>query len=70
VRRILAQARRHLNPGGLLVCEIGGNRKALERAYPGLEFTWPEVSDPGTVFLLTREQLAGIPDNVHNRVHS
>jgi ribosomal protein L3 glutamine methyltransferase len=57
VRRILAQARQHLKPGGLLVCEIGGNRKALERAYPRLEFLWPETSDPGTVFMLRREQL-------------
>jgi ribosomal protein L3 glutamine methyltransferase len=57
VRRILAEARQHLNPGGLLVCEIGGNRMALERAYPRLEFTWPETSDPGTVFILRREQL-------------
>ena len=57
VRRILAQARRHLNPRGLLVCEIGGNRRALERAYPKLEFAWPETSDPGTVFILRREQL-------------
>ncbi len=57
VRRILAEARRHLNPGGLLVCEIGGNRRALERAYPRLEFAWPETSDPGTVFILRREQL-------------
>jgi ribosomal protein L3 glutamine methyltransferase len=57
VRRILAEAREHLNPGGLLVCEIGGNRKALERAYPQLEFAWPETSDPGTVFILRREQL-------------
>jgi ribosomal protein L3 glutamine methyltransferase len=57
VHGILAQAERHLNPGGLLVCEIGGNRRALERAYPRLEFAWPEVSDPGTVFILRREQL-------------
>jgi ribosomal protein L3 glutamine methyltransferase len=57
VRRILAEAREHLNPGGLLVCEIGGNRRALERAYPRLEFAWPETSDPGTVFILRREQL-------------
>jgi ribosomal protein L3 glutamine methyltransferase len=58
VHRILAHARSHLNPRGLLVCEIGGNRRALERAYPELEFAWPEVSDPGTVFMLTREQLS------------
>ncbi len=57
VRRILARARRHLNPGGLLVCEVGGNRRALQRAYPKLGFAWPETSDPGTVFILQREQL-------------
>jgi len=57
VRRLLGQARRHLNPGGLLACEVGGNRRALERAFPELEFTWPETSEPGSVFLLQREQL-------------
>ena len=57
VRGILAGAREHLTPGGLLVCEIGGNRKALERAYPKLEFAWPEISDPGSVFILERAQL-------------
>jgi ribosomal protein L3 glutamine methyltransferase len=59
VRRILAQAKQHLSPGGLLVCEIGGNRKALERAYPEIEFAWPETSEPGSVFILPREQLPG-----------
>ena len=59
VHRILAEAKSHLNPGGLLVCEIGGNRKALERAYPKIEFAWPETSDPGSVFILEREQLPG-----------
>lgn len=57
VRKILARAKDHLTPGGLLVCEIGGNRKALERAYPKIEFAWPETSDPGSVFILQREQL-------------
>ena len=57
VRRIVAGAKTHLNPGGILICEIGGNRKALERAYPKLEFAWPEVSDPGSVFVLERERL-------------
>jgi ribosomal protein L3 glutamine methyltransferase len=57
VRRILAEAPAHLSAGGVLVCEIGGNRAALERAYPQVEFMWPEVSDPGTVFILGREQL-------------
>lgn len=58
VRRILAQARNHLAPKGLLVCEVGDARRALERAFPRLPFLWPETSDPaGCVFLLEREQL-------------
>jgi ribosomal protein L3 glutamine methyltransferase len=58
VRRILAEAKSHLAPGGLLVCEIGGNRGALERAYPRLEFAWPETSEgSGCVFILERGQL-------------
>ena len=58
VRRILSQARKHLAPGGLLVCEVGDAHRALERAYPRIQFTWPQTSDPGTVFILGREQLA------------
>jgi ribosomal protein L3 glutamine methyltransferase len=59
VRQILATAKQHLTPDGVLVCEIGGNRRALERAYPTLEFAWPETSDPGSVFILQRRQLPG-----------
>ena len=57
-RAILARAKRHLNPGGLLVVEIGHNRKALERAFPKVAFQWPTVSaGPGFVFVLQREAL-------------
>lgn len=59
VRRILTGAKKRLAPDGLLICEIGGNREALERAYPKLEFAWPETSDPGSVFILEREKLPG-----------
>jgi ribosomal protein L3 glutamine methyltransferase len=58
VREILAKARSHLSPRGLLVCEIGHNRKALERAFPRLPFTWLETSAGDRfVFALEREQL-------------
>ena len=58
VRRILADARRHLSPRGVLVVEIGNGRRALERAYPMLPFTWLETGAGGDcVFLLTRAQL-------------
>ena len=57
-RRILAEAREHLNPGGLLVVEIGHNRKALEKAFPALAFEWPRTSaGAGYVFTLRREAL-------------
>jgi len=58
VRGILAEASDHLTPRGVLVCEVGDSRRALERAFPLLPFTWPETSEPeACVFLLEREQL-------------
>ena len=58
VRRILAQAAAHLQPHGLLVCEIGDNRKALERAFRRLPFAWPQTAaGSGQVFVLAREEL-------------
>lgn len=44
VHRILAGAGSRLSPGGWLVCEIGHNRRALERAYPKVPFLWMETS--------------------------
>ena len=59
VRRILAGASAHLHAAGLLVCEVGASRGALERAYPGVPFTWLELERGGEgVFLLTGDQLA------------
>ncbi len=58
VRIILRDAARHLNPGGMLAVEIGHNRATLERAFPDLDFTWPQVEGgEDTVFILEREQL-------------
>lgn len=58
VRRMLAQARAHLNPKGLLVVEIGHNRAALEKTYPRLPFTWLDTSaGEDYVFMLQREDL-------------
>jgi ribosomal protein L3 glutamine methyltransferase len=58
VRRILVEALDHLEPNGLLVCEVGDSRRALERAFPQLPFTWPDTSDPeACVFVLEREHL-------------
>lgn len=60
VRDILARAREHLNPGGLLTVEVGHNRHLVEQAFPNLEFTWPDVEGgEDTIFVISREQLTG-----------
>lgn len=57
-REILKHAAAHLNPGGVLIVEIGHNRDALEAAYPKLPFTWLEVSAGDEyVFMLHRKDL-------------
>ncbi|KAA0179850.1 50S ribosomal protein L3 N(5)-glutamine methyltransferase [Cupriavidus gilardii] len=58
VRRIVAGARGHLNPGGVLVVEIGNEFENVEAAFPDLELVWLTVSaGEEQVFLLTYEAL-------------
>jgi len=62
VHRILREAPRHLTPQGVLVCEIGHNQAALERAYPRTPFLWPGTSaGTGHVFVLAREDFPLTP---------
>jgi ribosomal protein L3 glutamine methyltransferase len=58
VRRILAEAPKHLTRNGGLVCEIGRGAAALEAAYPRLPFLWldTELSER-EVFWLSRKDL-------------
>ena len=42
VARILAEAPVHLAPGGLLACEVGDGRKAVERRFPAAPLIWPQ----------------------------
>jgi ribosomal protein L3 glutamine methyltransferase len=42
VARIIEQAPAHLTSRGALICEVGENRRALERAYPRLPLIWPK----------------------------
>jgi len=57
-RQILAAAKAHLKPGGLLVVEIGHNRDVLEASYPNLPFTWLDTEGGDQfVFMLRREDL-------------
>lgn len=58
VRIMLREAKARLNPGGILVVEIGHNRDVLEAAYPTLPFTWLDTrAGDEYVFLLRREEL-------------
>jgi ribosomal protein L3 glutamine methyltransferase len=53
VRIILHQAFERLEPRGELICEIGKNRGALQRAFPDTPFRWPADQ----VFRVRREDL-------------
>jgi len=63
VSRILAEAADHLKPRGLLVCEVGENRQALERAYPRAGFLWPRDE----VFILPRARIPGASRSASRR---
>jgi len=58
VRALLRDAPQRLNPGAVLVVEIGNERENFEAAFPGLEAVWLETSaGADQVVLLTKEAL-------------
>ncbi len=59
VRRILADAPKHLTADGVLVCEIGTGRDLLEADFPQLPFIWVDSEESeGEVFALRARDLA------------
>ncbi len=58
VRTLLRDAPHHMNPGAVLVLEIGNERPYFEAAFPSLDAVWLETSaGEDQVLLLTREAL-------------
>ena len=58
VRAIVKGAPAHLNPGGVLIMEIGHNRRRMEAAYPRVPFIWAALNGgDDCVFVITREAL-------------
>ena len=58
VRRILAQAHKHLKPGGAIAIEVGHNQDLVTAAFPALPAVWLDTAHAeGKVFVLTREDL-------------
>jgi ribosomal protein L3 glutamine methyltransferase len=52
-RRILNEARYHLNKGGALICEIGTGRPIIEAEFPELDLVWLDTElSSGEVFVL------------------
>lgn len=58
VKNILQHAKQHLNPGGILVVEVGNSEEALVNAFPEYPFTWLDFANGGQgIFLLTYSEL-------------
>ncbi len=65
VRRIVREARAHLNPGGALLCEIGQGRERFEAEHPELDAVWLDTAESeGEVFFEAAEAL---PEPPHRR---
>ncbi len=61
VRRILAEAGKHLKRGGGMICEIGTDREILDEEYPAVDFLWLDSAESsGEVFWITESQLRKI----------
>lgn len=58
VRRLMKEARTHLNPNGTLVVEVGQANEAVEAEYPDIDFLWLDTeTTEGEVFSLSAGDL-------------
>ncbi len=61
VRRILAGARDHLKPGGVLAVEVGHNRHLVDTAFPELPLVWLSAGGvEDCIFLITEDNLSSL----------
>jgi ribosomal protein L3 glutamine methyltransferase len=52
-RRILKEVKKHLTPGGILICEIGTGKHIIEAEYASLDLIWLDTEQSrGEVFVL------------------
>ena len=56
VRTIVREAAAHLEPGGLLIVEVGDGRAAVERSFPDLPLTWLTTSAGDDMVFLARQE--------------
>lgn len=58
VKKIISQAKAHLNDGGSLIVEIGNGKEAFESLYPDMPVMWLSTSGgDDQVFLVKKEDL-------------
>jgi ribosomal protein L3 glutamine methyltransferase len=53
IRKLLGGAAPRLTAQGILICEVGDGKRAVERAYPRVRFIWPRPE----VFILERARM-------------
>ena len=56
VRKLLRQARERLAPGGIVVVEVGGLRRAIDKEFGALEPEWLATEDGSDCVFLVREE--------------
>ena len=56
VRKLVAEARAHLNPQGLLVVEVGDGRAAVEREFPRMPVVWATTSAGDDMVFVARAE--------------
>jgi len=60
VRRLIAQSSRRLNPGGILMIEVGGGRDAFDREFGRLEPHWFHTEDGSDCVCLLQAARLGV----------